>query len=119
MSTLFGGSKLARSRWAPWAGLAAAALAVGGNHQLMADSIYFNCSSGNPLSVSASCLVALVIAGMGGALSWAGREDGETEGPEPGNRRFLALLSVMAAALAGFAIVLQLLVGLIEPTCFR
>ena len=105
--------------WAPWAGLAAAAAAVALNHQILADTVYFDCSRGNPLTVSATSVIALLLTIGGGLLSWRARGRGEDQGPEPRSRRFLALLSVMAAALAVFAIVLQLMAGMIVPTCAR
>jgi hypothetical protein len=98
----------------PWLGLAAAILGWGLSHQIGSDAIFDDCSVGDGPFVLLVCAPALILTIAGGTLSatiWAGGSS------ENGGRRFVAMLSSLMAALASFAIVLQMIAGLILPSC--
>jgi uncharacterized membrane protein len=94
----------------PWLGLVAGAVGWGASHQVGSDVIFDDCSRGGAF-VLLVCLIALAVTAIGGAISFMARGGGgET-------RRFIALVSTLLAALAGFAILLQIAAGLILPAC--
>lgn len=97
---------------APWLGLVAAIIGWGVSHQVGSDSIFDDCSTGDGLFMLLVCAPALILTVVGGIFSFAVSSSGESEG-----RRFVGLVSGMVAALAGFAIVLQIAAGLILPGC--
>lgn len=95
--------------------LIALLLVAGGwalSHQLGSDSVFDDClSRGGPFVIFASVL-GLVITAAGavyGALGW--------RAPEESGRSFLAVIAMMLAPVAGFAMVMQLAAGLILPRC--
>jgi hypothetical protein len=101
-----------RTRVAPWSGFIAAPLGWALHQQVLADMLHFNCHLGG----AAAGLLGFAIAGAlivtGGWLSWRARGE-ERAAP----RWFVATLGTMAAALFGFAIVLQTIATLILPGC--
>ena len=99
-----------RATFAPWAGLIAGAAGWAASHQIGSDGIFDACTRGG-FFVLLVCVIALIGTGIGGAISFAARS-GEGE-----NRRFIAWLSILLAALAAFAIALQIAAGLILPAC--
>jgi predicted permease len=109
-----------KSRWqglAPWSGLVAAGLAFGLHHQLVSDSLHFDChrtEGGTGLAWGAACLVLLV---AGAALSWRSRP-GRSERAAPAVlRRFIADMSLLASMLAALGLVfLEMAVALL-PGC--
>ncbi|HXD01717.1 MAG TPA: hypothetical protein VN627_00265 [Novosphingobium sp.] len=82
------------------------------SHQLGSDSVFDDClSRGGPFVVLAS-VVGLVITAAGAiyaAASW--------RAPEESGRSFLAVITMLLAPIAGFAMVMQLAAGLILPRC--
>lgn len=98
---------------APWLGTVAAVLGWGLSHQIGSDSIFDDCSTGDGLFVLLVCAPALVLTILGGVFSfgvWSGGGEGD-------GRRFVGLVSGLLAALAAFAIILQIAAGLILPGC--
>ena len=98
---------------APWLGTIAAIVGWGVSHQLGSDSIFDDCSAGGGAFVLLVCAPALVLTVVGGVFSfgvWSGGGEGE-------GRRFIGLVSGLLAALAAFAILLQIAAGLILPGC--
>ena len=94
----------------PWLGLIVGVVGWGASHQVGSDVIFDDCTRGGGF-VLLVCVLALAATAIGGAISFAARAGGgET-------RRFIALLSTLLAALAGFAILLQIAAGLILPAC--
>lgn len=106
------------SKFQPWAGWISAAVAAALNHQGMADTIYFHCGAGNPVSAVALGVVSLIIAWSGVLISWRGRH-APPETVEPRTRQFIITVGLMMAALYSVTIVFQMLAGLIIPVCFR
>ena len=100
-------------RRAPWLGLFLAALAWAASQQVASDAIFDDCRRGSAGFVLLVCLVALAVDALGALLGFAAwRGAGESRG-----RLFLGLLSMLLAALCGFAIVLQAINSLIIPIC--
>lgn len=97
---------------APWSGMIAAIVGWSVSHQVGSDSVFDDCSHGSGIVLLVSVL-GLIVTVVGGAVSILSRAGGSgSEG-----RRFAALLSALLAALAGFAILLQIAAGLILPPC--
>ena len=104
---------LANSRGAPWAGLIAGAVGWSLHQQVLADMLHFNCHFGGV----APGLIGLLLVGVlivGGA--WLSLSARNAAGATP-SRQFVASLSVMAAAIFGFAVLLQTLASAILPGC--
>jgi hypothetical protein len=95
----------------PWAGIAAAAAGWALAHQLGSDTVFDDCRVGGGFVVLV-CLGGLIVAGLGGFLSWGVWRRDESEG-----RRFLGLVGLLLTALAAFAILLQAASGLILAPC--
>ncbi len=96
--------------FAPWAGLIGGSLGWGASHQVGSDVIFDDCSRGG-LFVLVVCVLALVVTAIGGAISLGARAGGGEA------RRFVAIVGVLLAALASFAILLQIAAGLVLPAC--
>ena len=96
----------------PWAGLIASMLAAGGQHQLVSDGLHFDCRFGDGnLAVG---IVALLLIVVGAWISWRALR----AHPEPESaRRFVAQMSLMAAALFALLVLWQTMAGLILPSC--
>ena len=96
----------------PWAGLIAGMLGAGGQHQLVSDGMHFDCRFGeNDLLVG---IVALLLIALGAWISWRALR----AHPAPGSaRRFVAQMSLMAAALFALMVLWQTMAGFILPAC--
>ena len=96
----------------PWAGLLAGMAAAGGQHQLVSDAMHFDCRYGRyDLLVG---IAALVLIAIGALLSWSATRVHR----EPGSaRRFVAHMSLMAAALFTVMVLWQIMAGVILPAC--
>ena len=103
---------------APWAGGFFGAAAWYGHQQGLGMLTYYACHGANPLSVLAASVLALAVTVGAGIWSLGAWRGGEAK-PEFDQRRFLALVSVMAAALFTVVIVFQTLAGLLIPGCAR
>lgn len=98
------------TRAAPWTGLITALPGWALHQQLLADMLHYDCHLGR---TSTALIVTAVVGSVivvAGAVSWRARA-GSTL------RRFVALLGVSAAAIALFAIALQMLAAVILPGC--
>ena len=99
----------------PWAGLIAGVLGAGLAHQIGSDSNQHACwDNGAGLIIAVGLLCLALVAG-GGFLSWQiwQRRDHERQ-----TRRFIALISMLAAGLFAFAILLPMIGSIIIPRCF-
>ena len=108
-----------RDMLAPWAGLIGGACGWALTHQIGSDSIQDDCSVGHPLFVLGVGIAGAIILAAGAWLSyglWRG-SDAADDQPVAGSRRFIAGVSLMAAAIFLMAIVLQSLAAFIIPAC--
>ena len=96
----------------PWAGLIAGMGAAGMQHQLVADALHFDCRYGGTDAVVG--IAALAMIALGAWISWrALRRE-----PEPqASRRFVARMSLMAAALFAVFVGWMTLAGWMLPAC--
>jgi glucose uptake protein GlcU len=96
----------------PWAGLIAGMGAAGLQHQLVADSMHFDCRYGRfDLVVGAGALLLILI---GALVSWsAARAHRDVDS----TRRFVAHMSLMAAALFAVMVLWGIMAGAILPGC--
>ena len=96
----------------PWAGLVAGMGGAGLQHQLVSDSMHFDCRYGSyDLLVG---LVALLLIVVGAAVSWSAVR--AHPGPES-TRRFVGHMSLMAAALFALMVLWGIMAGAILPAC--
>jgi hypothetical protein len=111
-------------RIAPWAGLAAGALAWIVHQQLLSDVLRFDCAAVSPARAVAALAIALALCFGGAGVSWYGiRVKGRTgsghkDRTGPGHA-FVGWLSVFSAAVFALAIALQAMASLTVPGCFR
>ncbi len=104
---------LARIGLKPWAGLIASMGGAGLQHQLVSDSLHFDCRNGDyALFVG---IVALLLVALGGLVSWSSVRGHQADAAP--TRRFVAHMSVMAAALFALMVLWGLMAGLILPGC--
>ena len=96
----------------PWAGLIAGMLAAGGQHQLIADGLHFDCGFADH-GVLVGVLGLLLIA-VGAWLSWRAVQAHRDPGS---SRRLVAQVSLMAAGLFALMIVWQTMGTLMLPRC--
>lgn len=102
-----------RANLIPWLGTVGAVLGWGLSHQISSNTLFDDCTVGGGF-VLLVCGLALVVTIAGGICSFGVWNRGEAEEQA---RRFIGLLSVLLAALAGFAILLQAASALILPSC--
>ena len=96
----------------PWAGLIAGMIAAGGQHQLVSDALHFDCRFGEANMLVGA--VALALIAIGAWISWRALR----AHPEPeSSRRFVAQVSLMAAALFALMVLWQTMASLILPAC--
>jgi hypothetical protein len=96
----------------PWCGLLAGMIGAGLQHQLVSDAMHFDCRYGR--SDVAIGVGALVLIAIGAWLSWSAlRTHPDQESP----RRFVATMSLMAAALFALMVCWQIMAGVILPAC--
>lgn len=105
-----------RVRAWPWAGFLLGGLGLILHHQVGNYSNFDDCVSAGANLILPSGLLALLLAGAGAFLSWRLWRRGEHH--ETGTRRFIALVSTMAAGLFAFAILLTMVAALTIPRCF-
>jgi glucose uptake protein GlcU len=96
----------------PWAGLLAGMAGAGLQHQGISDSLHFDCHYGNANLVVG--LAALVLIAIGAWLSWLALR--AHRDPESA-RRFVAIVSLMAAVFFAIMVGWQIMAGLILPAC--
>jgi hypothetical protein len=102
-------------RLMPWSGLVAGAIALGLQQQVLADLLHYACTDERRVGLAIGAGAALLTI-AGGALSYrALRASGATL--DIGARRFVAKLSLIAAAFFLFAIALQTAAAVLAPPC--
>ena len=96
----------------PWSGLITSMGAVGLQHQLVSDSMHFDCRYGeHDLLVAAGALVLIAI---GAVVSWSATR----AHPEPDStRRFVAQMSLMSSAFFTLFVLWGAMAGMILPAC--
>ena len=82
------------------------------SHQVGSQSAFDACAKGGVVTVVAS-VIGLVICAAGGFYSLLSYRKAEGSG-----RHALAVLGMLLALMASFAVVLQIVAGLILPPCF-
>ena len=96
----------------PWAGLVAGMAGAGLQHQLVSDSLHFDCRYGRyDLLIG---VAALLLIAVGAMLSWSAVR------AHPGHestRRFVGHMSLMAAALFALMVLWGIMAGAILPAC--
>ena len=97
---------------APWLGMLGAALGWFLSQQFGSNAAFDDCRSGNAGFALLVGLLGLLTAVAGGYFSWdVWRRDEDTP------RRFIGLVGLLLATVAGFVIILQSVAGLILPDC--
>jgi len=97
----------------PWAGLVAGMAGAGLQHQLVSDSLHFDCGYGDyNLPVG---LAALVLVVAGGLVSWSCARARPSDSDS--TRRFVAHMSLLAAVLFALMVLWGILAGAILPGC--
>jgi hypothetical protein len=85
---------------------------AGLQHQGISDAMHFDCRYGS--ADIAVGLAALLLIAVGALVSWSALR----AHPEPGSaRRFIAQVSLMAAALFALMVAWQIMAGVILPAC--
>lgn len=99
----------------PWAGLFLGAAAWALHHQIGADANMWSCVQANGGFVITTGLVCLVLALIGGLVSW------QAAAADPGSQyhRFARAVGLLAAGVFLLAILFQTLAGAIVPACLR
>ena len=82
------------------------------SHQLGSDAVFDGCRTRGGGYVVLVSLLGLAVTAVGGAYGLIAAK----ASPGPG-RRFFGILTALLAILAGFAILLQVMAGLILPSC--
>ena len=97
----------------PWAGLVAGFLGWSVTDQFGSNFSFDMCQAADPVLMGVVGLAGLIVALGGGFFSWRlWRANGETE-----TRKFLSLVSSLAAVLFSISIVFQTISSFIIPRC--
>jgi hypothetical protein len=107
-------SKQIAGQFMPWAGLASGTAAAGIAHQFGSDGTFDHCAAISPVPLLIVSAIGLLVAIAGLAGSWSVLRD-ESQGAA---RRVIAIVSVGAAALFAFAMILPMIAALVIPPCF-
>ena len=99
----------------PWAGLAAGVIAAGVTHQFGSEGVFDNCAAISPIPILAVNILGIVLTVVGALASWSVLR----EGAETHARKAVAFISVGAAALFVFAILLPTIASLVIPPCYQ
>ena len=97
----------------PWGGLIAGMGGAGLQHQLVSDSLHFDCRNGDYALLIG--VAALLLIALGGLVSWSSVRAHQADAAP--TRRFVAHMSVMAAVLLALMVRWGLMAGLILPGC--
>ena len=108
-----GGGSLV-DRLLPWLGCVGAVVGWGASHQVGSNAIFDDCAATGGAFAALVCAAGLIVTLLGGVASFSVWCGGAGRG-EAG--RFIGLVSTLLAMLAAFAIILQLVSGLILPAC--
>jgi hypothetical protein len=101
----------------PWSGLIAAGSGWYLHQQLVSEALHFDCrvtADGVGIAIG---VAALLLVAVGALLSWRARPPGTATAGPAVMRRFIADLSLLAAALAVLGIGFQILAGFLLPGC--
>ena len=101
----------------PWSGAIGAALGSLLHQQGLGNSLRFDCTIDAPTAGIVVALAALSVIGVGAVLSAQVFRASINERNEDSTRRFIASLSLMAAALAAGLVVFMTMAALIVPPC--
>jgi hypothetical protein len=110
-------SRLLASRFAPWLGLFTALGGEAMHQQVLSDMLRFDCRLGEPLNGMLAAVAVLVAMGLGAWVSWESVRGKEVTDAHDATRRFIARLSVLAAALLAIAVIWQTLATVVVPPC--
>ena len=110
------------SRWhehvfAPWAALLGSFVATGLSQQFLADVLRYDCRVGTPATGVVVGLLSIAVMALGCWVSWASTHGQPFERTIDATRRFIARLGMLFAALAGVAIVWQVLATFLVSAC--
>jgi hypothetical protein len=105
-----------RLRLRPFGALASGAAGWFGHHQLLADAQRFDCGFGGPWVATLAGIVALAVIAAGCAWTWPARRVPQV-GASTEAERFLAELSLTAAAIFALTVVVQVIASWIVPEC--
>lgn len=95
-----------------WAGLFAGMFGAGLQHQVVSDSLHFDCRYGDSnLFVG---LIALLLIAVGALVSWS---PARAQSDADATYRFVARMSLMAAVLFALMVLWGLMAGAILPAC--
>ncbi|MBP2292892.1 hypothetical protein [Azospirillum rugosum] len=109
-----------RTSWTPWAGWLAGPLGWIIQHQGGSNTVFWNCTLGQPSLVVTLGVVGALVALGGGWLSWRAVRDvgsGETVEPHWGSQRFIGMVGVLVVLIVLVAIAGQTMAGLILRGC--
>ncbi|MBP2312154.1 hypothetical protein [Azospirillum soli] len=108
-------------RFSTWAGLAIGPAAAFLQQQVGGALVPWTCAQGNGWPVVALGIALAVVTAAAGFTSWRARrsESGHELAPGPGNRRFVAGLSLGLAAFFVLVILAQALAGVFLTGCER
>lgn len=96
----------------PWTGLVAGMVAAGLQHQVVSDSMHFDCRNGHAdVAIGIAALVVIVIG------AWVSLRALRANAGADAMRAFVARLGLMGAALFALLVVWQTLAGFILPAC--
>lgn len=96
-----------------WTGLAAAMTGAGLQHQLVSDSLHFDCRYGHYDLLVGVAMLALIA--VGALVSWSSLRSSTSE--SAATRRFVARMSLMASVLFALMVLWGIMAGAILPAC--
>jgi hypothetical protein len=113
---------MALTRWhenafAPWAALLASFVATGLHQQFLADVLRYDCRAGTSTTGLVAGLLSIAVIMLGCWISWAATRHQPFVRSTDATRRFIARLGLLFAALAGVAIVWQVLATFLVSAC--
>ena len=100
--------------FAPWTGLVVGLIALILVHQYGSDATFDDCTAASSGPLLVVGLFGLLLCGVSGIVSRRSAKDSANE-----VRRLVATISMGAAALFAFAIVLAMAASLLLPPCFQ
>ena len=104
-----------REQFLPWAGLAVGIVGTGLAHQFGSDGVFNDCDAASPLPLLLAALAGIALTVGGALVSWRVLADDK----QGSARRLIATISVGAAALFVFAMLLPMVAALVLPPCFQ
>ena len=114
------GPRPLKEQLAPWAGFLLGGLGWFLHQQVGANTNYNDCAASGPLPVTLLGLLCLLLAGVGGWVSWGARR--KVRGAKDWDlpvRSLLGEVGAGSAALFALAILYGMMAGLIVPECWK